>query len=166
MGSRTTWWRKALQLRTRWFGHGRRWPSPPQPLRCRPRAEPLEDRITPAHDITIATGGLATIPAGATMFSDTNDFTIDPSAFAGVSADVNLQANNDITFSNDTTLAAGFKLIAQAGQSILINANVSTTADINFSANDTAADGTNRGGGNAVVSMSSGTTVNAAGGNI
>src|SRR5947209_4670567 len=77
--------------------------------RTRLRLETLEDRLTPAHNITIATGGTTLLSnPGVSSFSDTNDYTIDPSQFSAATGNVTLRANNDITFSNNIALPNGF----------------------------------------------------------
>jgi hypothetical protein len=90
-------------------------------------AESLEDRRLLAGNILIATGGVTFLPAAALTFSDNSDVTIDPSAFASAGANVDLQANNDITFQNAVSLPSGIALIAQANTAILVNASVATT---------------------------------------
>src|SRR4051794_8449674 len=99
-------------------------PAPRQPIRWqhfRPRLEHLEDRLTPAHNITIATGGSVTIPAGASSFSDTGNYTIAPSALNAVaSGTIALRANNDIAINNDLFLADGVGLTALAGRSLTV----------------------------------------------
>ncbi|HVK19466.1 MAG TPA: hypothetical protein VM533_21205, partial [Fimbriiglobus sp.] len=86
--------------------------------RPRPTTRPallcLEDRVNPAHNITIAAGGLAAIPAGALSFADLGDYIIAPAALAGGAA---LQANNDVVFLNDVN-TGGNPLTVQAGRSI------------------------------------------------
>src|ERR1700722_1338728 len=59
--------------------------------------ETLETRAMLAHDITIAAGGSLTIPAGATSFSDTGDYTISPTAISAATANIVLEANTDVT---------------------------------------------------------------------
>jgi hypothetical protein len=100
------------------------------------RLEPLETRQLLAGNIIIATGGLSSIPAGALTFNDANDYTIDPSAFSTVSANVALEATYDITFQNDLTMAGGYSLTALAGTSILVDARL-TAGDLTLSANQT-----------------------------
>src|SRR4051812_10176501 len=81
--------------------------------------EALEDRLAPAHNIAITTGGSGTIPAGATTFSNTQDFTIDPTALTNVTSGIiTLQANNDITFNNSLFLTSGVGLTALAGRNV------------------------------------------------
>src|SRR5262245_5825133 len=72
----------------------------------RPLIERLEDRLAPANNIRIQTGGMGMLPAGASDFNDTADYTIDPGAINGAATDVFLRANNDITFLNDVNVAA------------------------------------------------------------
>jgi len=75
--------------------------KPARPMSRRLSFTSLEDRVTPAHNITILPGGSLTIPAGATAFTDTADYTIDPAALSGGGA---LRANNDITVSDSHAL--------------------------------------------------------------
>ena len=62
--------------------------------------EPLEERRLLALNILVATGGLPSIPAAALTFSDNSNVIIDPSAFASAGSNLDLQANNQITFQN------------------------------------------------------------------
>jgi len=97
------------------------WQSVRRPRVCRPRLEALEDRITPAHNIIIATGGSATIPAGASTFSDTGDYTIAPTALNAVaSGTISLKANTDITVNNNVLMANGVSLTALAGRNLTL----------------------------------------------
>ncbi len=115
----------------------------------RPTPATLEGRIAPAHNITIALGGLATIPSGATTNADTGDYTISPDALAAVTGVENaaLQANNDIRVNAPVVMQDGVGLVLLAGRSvvvtgdgtldtirttnatIIINANFSTSGD-------------------------------------
>ncbi len=86
--------------------------------------------------------------------------------------DVTLQANNDITVNeqivtNAPGVGKGGELIFQAGRSILINANIiSDSGRITLTANDSAAVGNNRETGPALITMASGTTLDAGGAQI
>jgi hypothetical protein len=86
--------------------------------------EELEDRLAPANFITIATGGSASIPAGATTFTDTGNYTIAPSAVNSAAGSVTLEANDDIAFNNSFGVNGGFCFTARAGRSITVAANV------------------------------------------
>ena len=77
-----------------------------------------------------------------------------------------LQANNDITISDDITAnnagGDGGNLTLQAGRSILINANITTDNGSFFAtANDTSALAVNRDFGNASITFGAGKTVDA-----
>jgi hypothetical protein len=80
-----------------------------------------------AYNILIATGGATSIPATALTFSDNSNVTVGPSAFASAGANIDLQANNDITFQDAVSVQSGFALTAQANAAILVNASVATT---------------------------------------
>ena len=103
------------------------------------------------------------------------DYTIQPSFLTNtlsVGTAVALQANNDITINSDviaTPFAGnGGNLTLQAGRSILVNANVTTAnGNLTLTANDTTADGVvdaDRLAGAAVITMNSGTALNAGSG--
>lgn len=108
----------------------RRWPS------WRPLLESLEDRTLLANHITIAAGGSGAIPAGATTFADTGDYTIAPSALNGATTTINLRANFTITFTSAVTIGStAANLDAEALQSIAVNAGISSPANITLLAN-------------------------------
>ncbi|HEV8530022.1 MAG TPA: filamentous hemagglutinin N-terminal domain-containing protein, partial [Methylomirabilota bacterium] len=124
------------------------------------------------HNIVVATGGIALLSA-VDQFTDTPaaDATIAPAAINTALANVVLQANNDITFTNAVSIVgAGIGLTAQAGRSININANVATNnAPISLTANETTANGVqnaNRDVGTAAITMAAGTSLSSAGANI
>ena len=124
------------------------------------------------HNIVVATGGVAPLSA-VDQFTDTPaaDVTVAPAAINAALANVVLQANNDITFSNAVSIAgAGIGLTAQAGRSIIINANVATNnAPISLTANETTANGVqnaNRDAGTAAITMAAGTSLSSGGANI
>ncbi len=105
------------------------------------------------------------------------DVTISPSqitALLNAGTSVVLQASNDITVSNAITAANpggdGGALTLQAGRSIFINANIFTdNGDLTLIANDLLANGVvdaYRDLGAAVISMATGTTINAGAGNV
>ena len=78
-----------------------------------------------------------------------------------------LQASDDITINSPITVTPTGKvgiLTVQAGRSIFINANINTAGgSLTLTANDTLADGvvdSQRDPGNAVITMSAGTTIN------
>lgn len=92
-------------------------------------------------NIIVATGGAATL-SNVDQFSDTPGatLTIAPATINAALANVVLQANNDITFSNPISLSAGISFTAQAGRSILLNASITANnANILLSANDLSA---------------------------
>jgi hypothetical protein len=114
-----------------WFGPVRRAKGTRQAVAFRHRRgffEPLEDRRLLAGNILIATGGATSLPAAALTFSDNSDVTIDPSAFTSAGTDINLEANNNITFQNAVSLPGGIALVAQANTAILVNASLATTS--------------------------------------
>src|SRR3954453_13848983 len=93
----------------------------------RPPFELLEARMLLAHNISIATGGLTSIPAGAATFADTADYTIDPVALNSPGS-VALRANTDIRFQSPVTKSTSDALLAEAGRSIVVTANITTAA--------------------------------------
>ena len=129
------------------------------------RLELLEDRVVPANDITIVTGGSLTIPVAATTFGDTSNVTIDPSAFTGA-GNVTLQANNDLSIVNALPpLASGQNLTFQAGGNISIGGDIlGSGAIFSFTANDPAADQTQRTAGDAALTVQTGINVTDPGG--
>src|SRR3954467_12194888 len=68
--------------------------------RALPSMERLEGRLLLANSITIANGGLGSIPVGASDFSDTGNYTIAPSALVNAINPVAFRANAAITFSD------------------------------------------------------------------
>lgn len=88
--------------------------------------------------------------------------------------DVILQANNDITLDTGLTVnntgGDGGSLTLQAGRSLLLNYSIfSDNGSVSLIANDTAANGVvdaERDAGNAVITMASGTYINAGDGDI
>ena len=142
-------------------------------IRGRPRAAG-QDRHAPARSSQYrrGDGGAAALTA-VDQFTDTPaaDLTIAPAAINAAGALVVLQANNDITFTNAVAIAgAGIGLTAQAGRSIIINANVATNnAPISLTANETTANGVqnaNRDVGPAAITMAAGTSLSSGGANI
>ncbi len=124
------------------------------------------------HNIVVAAAGAALL-TDVDQFTDTPaaDATIAPAAINAASANVVLQANNDITFTNAVSIAgAGIGLTAQAGRSIIINANVATNnGPISLTANETTLNGVqnaNRDVGTAAITMAAGTTLTSGGANI
>ena len=120
-------------------------------------------------NITVATGGPA-------LLTDVDEFTDTPAATVTISpatinaalANVTLQANNDITFTDAVSVAEpGVTLAAQAGRSIFVDNNITTNKGaLTLVANDTGAIGDNRDAGAAVITMADGTTLNAGNANI
>lgn len=136
-------WRKSLSAKAGAFGAVDRSGARKRAGKA-PRLEQLEARLAPAHNITVVAGGTATL-AQVDQFADTPavDLTIDPATIAASATPVVLQANNDVIFLDDVSLASGVSFTVQAGRSIQIdNLNITTTnADINFTANETLANG-------------------------
>jgi hypothetical protein len=128
--------------------------------------EALEERITPFHNITIMAGGSVNPVdlTSAMTFNGggaANDIILDPSLLNNATANIVLQANNDITFVDAVSITtAGVSLTGQAGRSILVNNNITTNAAaLTFTANDTVADGVvdaNRDAGTAVITLGAG----------
>ncbi|MGE5624021.1 MAG: filamentous hemagglutinin N-terminal domain-containing protein, partial [Bacillota bacterium] len=137
-------------------------------------------------DVTVATGGTATLANVATFAAATcTNCTIDPSTINGAAANVVIQAQQDITVTNAIAMTgAGITLTMQAGRSIIDNASISTNnGNISLIANNTTnndtnaaggaltgSGGTNRGGsgnsgvaagGTATLTVGSGVTINA-----
>ncbi len=87
----------------------------------RPGPETLEDRIVPAHNITIAVGGLVAIPGGATNRSDTGDYTLSPDVFPLVTGGtISLVANNDIRVDAPILLRDGVSLELLARRNVVV----------------------------------------------
>ena len=124
------------------------------------------------HNITVATGGVGLL-TDVDQFTDTplTDITIAPATINAAGANVVLQANNDITFTDAVSIAgAGIGLTAQAGRSILISAGITTNnAPISLTANETTANGVvdaNRDAGTAIITMAAGTSLTSGGSDI
>ncbi len=122
-------------------------------------------------NLEIITSGGAFL--GNHLFGDNpaGNSTIDPVNINGLMTPVLLQADNNITFTDAIGMTnPGTSLTAQAGNSIFVNANITTTnGDITLIANETTANGVtggNRDAGVATISMATGTTLNAGAGNI
>ncbi len=129
--------------------------------KARPRVEALENRIALAHNITIASGGLATIPSGATNFADTGDYTIDPGAINNVATGtLTLRANNDIVLNGELFTTAGVRLTMLAGRNLTLNAGINFfQAPLELRANAATALGVNqanRDAGDASLTINSG----------
>ena len=107
-------------------------------------------------------------------FLPSANFTVDNSYLASVlggGTNVTLQANNDITISNDITVTGGSgSLTLDAGRSILDNANITTNGgNLTLLANEPTSAGTvnaNRDAGTAVITMAGGTSISAGGGTV
>jgi filamentous hemagglutinin family protein len=122
------------------------------------------------------TGGLPYVSGVNNLFAilPTGTSIILASGVGSISAqtsNVLLQANNDITFTSAVNITnPGTTLTAQAGRSILVNADITTTnADIMLTANETTANGVvlgNRDPGAGGISMAPGTSITAGTGNI
>src|SRR6185295_6274768 len=123
------------------------------------------------QNITIATaGGVAYNPGVNNLFGNNVGATtiITPASINGQLANVVLQANSDITVTNAIGMTnAGVGITMQAGRSIAVNANVSTTnGNISLIANDSTAAAADRLAGVGNITMGAGTTLNAGSGNI
>lgn len=100
--------------------------------------ELLEERLTPANNITILTGGLTAIPDGATTLADTADYMIDPVAITSAGS-VALRANNDIVFQSAVNKSTSGELLAEASRSISVTADLITAdSDLTLNANQGA----------------------------
>ena len=105
-------------------------------------------------------------------FLPSANFTVDNTYLASVlcgGTNVTLQANNDITISNDITVTGGSgNLTLDAGGSILDNANITTNGgNLTLLANEPTSSGTvdaNREAGISVITMAGGTSINAGSG--
>jgi filamentous hemagglutinin family protein len=124
------------------------------------------------HNITVAAGGVGLL-TDVDQFADTpiTDVTIAPATINAALANVVLQANHNITFTNAVSIVgAGISLTAQAGRSIIVNASITTNnAPISLTANDTTANGVvdaNRDAGSALITMAAGTSLTSGGSNI
>ena len=121
-------------------------------------------------------GGSAYANPGNALFTDNPSGTSivlasGPGSISEQTSNVLLNVNNDLTFTSPVNIThAGTTLTAQAGRSILVNANITTNnADVRLTANETTANGvngSNRDAGAASLSMATGTTINAGTGNI
>lgn len=93
-------------------------------------------------NITVANGGTATLPE-VDSFTDTPalDLTIAPATINASTANVVLQANNDITIDGALNVATtGVDLTMQAGHSIVVNQEINTSnGDISFTSSDPSA---------------------------
>ena len=119
-----------------------------------------------AYDPTAVTGNnlFATPDATSTQ-------TITPGSLDTANANIVLQANNDVTFTDAVNMTHGGRtLTVQAGRSILINNDITTKdAAISMTANETVANGVvnaQRDAGNAVITMAAGKTIDAGNKNI
>ncbi len=125
-------------------------------------------------DITIALGGLTTITNPVNFIDNPGQsLTIDPSAITSIlnqGTPVTLQADRVITVTDAIITAAngaGGSLTMQAGESIIINANIVTdNGRLSLTANDIGADLNNRGLGKANIQMADGVTIDTGTGNI
>jgi filamentous hemagglutinin family protein len=125
-------------------------------------------------DIVVAASGTASL-TDVKLFANPNvdvsggSSTIDPATINGATANVVLQATNDITFSDPVSVAAaGIGLTARAGNNIHVNAAIATNGGaITLSANDAGGPATGTGmlALNDVVS-SAGAAVNLSGDSI
>lgn len=129
------------------------------------------------HNITIATTGGSAYSSGTNnLFSNTpsTNVIITPASINASTANVLLQANNDILINGSIAITtAGVSFTAQAGRSIVLNSSTisvaTNNADINLTANDTVANGVvdaNRDAGSAVITMPGTSSLSSGGGNI
>jgi filamentous hemagglutinin family protein len=118
--------------------------------------------------IVVATGGSVASLLDVDQFFDNSGGTsfIDPLVINAALTDVTLQASTDVTFQNPVSMVnAGVKLTAQAGRSILINADIRTNnADLRLIANDPAADPMFRDAGTGSITI--GASINVGSGKI
>lgn len=114
--------------------------------------------------LTVVTAGGSSYSAGANnLFANNSSGTnlITPASIvtAAVGANITLQANTDVTFTNALAIATSARtLTVQAGRSVLINAAVSTTnGAISITANDNSAVSADRAAGAGNITMSGST---------
>ncbi|RBA24552.1 filamentous hemagglutinin family protein [Herminiimonas fonticola] len=122
-------------------------------------------------NIVVASDGMNVIPlpgSGFVAFADDSGPTesnILSSAISSATANITLQATNDITFYSSVNIAAaGVGLTAQAGNNIVVNTSIATNGGaIVLSANDNSAGTASRSGR---IIINSGGSVNANGGSV
>ncbi len=93
------------------------------------RLESLEARTLLAGNITIATGGSATLAQVTAGFSDPTNYTVDPSTLNTGSGAIVLQATGNITVSNAVSISTSSRALAlEANGSLSLNAGISTNS--------------------------------------
>jgi len=121
-------------------------------------------------NITVVSGVAGVL--GSNLFTDTSsgDTTINNATINGAVSNVVLQANTDITVNtgaNIGMIGSGIGLTMQAGRSVAVNANITTTnGAVSITANDSGATSSDRTAGAGSITMAAGTTINAGSGNI
>ena len=116
------------------------------------------------------TGGATYDPTAVTgnnLFATpdaTSTQVITPGSIDTANANIVLQANDDVKFTDALNMTHGGRtLTVQAGRSILINNDITTNnAAISMTANDTGAVDAQRDAGNAVITMVAGKTIDVA----
>ncbi len=123
--------------------------------------------LDPKFVIVVAGGSSPLADADAFNKNASGTDTIDPGDINGAASDVVLQANTDVVFSSAIAMSnAGVGLTAQAGRSILVNADIVTNdGNITLVANETVANGVDPdhrdGVVPATITMMDGTLINA-----
>ncbi|EKD70379.1 MAG: hypothetical protein ACD_46C00549G0006, partial [uncultured bacterium] len=115
------------------------------------------------RNINVTANGQATLAQVSSFSTNPNaNRNISSATINAAASNVTLQANTDITFANAVAMTnAGVSLTAQAGRSILVNANVSTNnGAINLIANDPGAIPARRSAGAGNLMMAAGTSIN------
>jgi filamentous hemagglutinin family protein len=135
-----------------------------------PRGQPGTLLLDPRNIVVATAGGVAYNPGVNNLFGNNlgATTTITPASINGQLANVVLQANTDITVTNAIAMTnAGVGITMQAGRSIAVNANVSTTnGNISLTANDATATAADRLAGAGNMTMAAGTTLSSGTGNI
>ncbi|MGQ0546974.1 MAG: beta strand repeat-containing protein, partial [Betaproteobacteria bacterium] len=141
-----------------------------------PNGEFGELLLDPTNIVVVTVGAETILLTDVDNFTDADvggggDTKIAPATINAALANVTLQANNDITFTDAVSIvAAGVSLTAQAGRSILINNSITTNAaPITLVANETTVNGVQdgaRSAGAATISMAAGTTLTSGGNDI
>ena len=121
--------------------------------------------LDPQFLIVATSGGSAYTTGVNNLFANnpTGTNTITPASINAANANITLQANTDVTFTDALAMTnAGRTLTVQAGRSILINNTISTTnAAVTMTANDNTATSADRVAGNGDITMAGGTSINA-----
>ncbi len=125
-------------------------------------------------DVVFQLGGALTMPSNPLDFSVPGALlTFDPLALTAITdlgSNVIVRADRDIMINDNINTSeggSGGDITLQAGQSILINADIFTdNGSLQLFANDLGANSTNRGAGQSEIRMAPGTTIDAGAGNI